>query len=412
MKIGWSSRNITPSVPMNLVGFTPSREGNSVHSSLFAKALILDDGGTLTGFIVTDLLGNTEALREAILYEIASHNLNINELALFSTHTHSGPQVLNENQLELPEYESETDYFYFLVDQCVDALIESYQSRDQFTYGYAKGTMQDFQLNRTDSQRPCDQEIGVILIKTRRKSALLYSFGGHPTILTRSSKRFSSDYVGVVEQVLKHHYDFTMFFNANCGDMSTRFTRKDNSDKELERLGNLAGNQVLDLAKRVVPNKNLTTFLFKPFTTEIQAKHLDSESEALQKLEAARKHLESYTGQDPLEKRLLESKVEGYLIHSLLAKRAQGIDRYAYDYALIKWDEALIVCMSGEVFTSLTLPYKKNTMWNLSLYNQYRSYLTTQNAYDEGLYEAVSSVYRKGEGERIYQEILRKVEIL
>ena len=86
---------------------------------------------------------------------------------------------------------------------------------------------QTSQTNRIDPKRKAQDELRVLeVLLENNEKALLYSFSGHPTILDASSTLISPDYVGVVAEVLSDYYEHTMFFNAPCGDMSTRYTKK------------------------------------------------------------------------------------------------------------------------------------------------------------------------------------------
>jgi len=93
LRVGVAKVNITPAVGTELCGhFRSNLKSTGVHSNLYAKAMLLDDGENKAALVACDLLGVASTLvastRERIteLTGIEGRNVMIS-----CTHTHSGP---------------------------------------------------------------------------------------------------------------------------------------------------------------------------------------------------------------------------------------------------------------------------------------------------------------------------------
>ncbi len=409
MRIGYSLRDITPEYNMELIGFTPSRMSTGIHSKLHVKVLTLTDGDKRYAWMVTDLLGNDLYLKEQILSQLETKGYNYDDFQMFSTHTHSGPRVLNESQYyEQDENGLERQYFDRLVSLCVDAFIESNASLEPFKVRIARSMMEGFQSNRINQEYEDDKEVLVVEVILPHETILLYSFGGHPTILDRNSTLYSSDYVGEVDRVLQETYPFTMFFNAPCGDMSTRFYRKESSPAECRRLGTIAANCVKRAVQKMGDEIEISKYEVHNYNFDIQLKKFDTIDEAQRKVKYAQDEYDEALAHniDGTELRIIKSRLEGALVNEHLSKGFVGKTVNGFDYSIIKINDYDVITLSSEVFSELVKPLKaKGNTWLISLGNQYRSYLPNKRAYDIGSYEALSSIYERGEGERLVKEI-------
>ncbi len=413
MKIGFNQQIITPKLSSELVGYIPSRKAESVQKDLLIKVITLVDIEKKYVWLTCDLLGLDLYFKEVLLNKLKDNNIYINDLQMFTTHTHSGVRILNKEEYYSEDVEAlNKEYFDFLVNQAYTAISNSLNDLKDFTYKLALGKMENFQTNRLNKDYYSHDDILTIEITTEANNKLLlYSFSGHPTILDRNSTRISPDYVGVVASVLEEFYEFTMFFNAPCGDMSTRFTKLESSMDEVNRLGKIAANCVLKTLDNLSEAKKIKNYKVSRYTYRLNFKEfLDIES--AQKLyDDSKRDLENAieNNLDPLEIRALRATYEGYMFnlnHSKQNYKHNYLDSNIY---IIKIDDYSIVNLASEVFSVLAKPLKIKNVWTNSLSDQYQTYLCDKSAYDLNTYEALSSLYKKGEGEKLIDFTLSKL---
>ena len=82
----------------------------------------------------------------------------------------------------------------------------------------------------------------------------------HPTVLNGENLMLSADFPGALESCFADA-EMVAFVNGSCGDMSTRFTRRESSFAEMERMAQLAADQLKTLLNQpepLSPGANLT----------------------------------------------------------------------------------------------------------------------------------------------------------
>ncbi len=90
VKAGWSKVSITPNYPMSMAGYKQRPRFESVHDSLYARIVAIDNGSLTSYFITTDLLLFPPALRDRIQEKLKAEGWKNYFLYLSSTHTHNG----------------------------------------------------------------------------------------------------------------------------------------------------------------------------------------------------------------------------------------------------------------------------------------------------------------------------------
>ena len=151
IKVGWASRNISTDRPVNLPGQFYMRPSKGVKDPIYANALVLDDGEDIVTFLSLDMVVIRHGLLDDIRSEVSyrSPDFPIEKIIVNATHTHCGPSISDEaltmNKDELSklgvELASSDEYRNFLIKRCVDAILESYNNREEggiaYGYGYA-----------------------------------------------------------------------------------------------------------------------------------------------------------------------------------------------------------------------------------------------------------------------------------
>lgn len=155
LKIGWSKKEISTDKPVILAGQYYVRFSKFILDPLYVTALTVDDGKESLIFLSTDLVNIRECVLQDVRDKVKAKNPEIDTLKIVinCTHTHSGPLICPGDDLgvfgkfsELPhdgvELTSPADYYSFFIDQCVDAILESYASKAEgsFSYGYGFAT--------------------------------------------------------------------------------------------------------------------------------------------------------------------------------------------------------------------------------------------------------------------------------
>ena len=111
MKIGFSNRVITPPLGTEMVGYLPARKSTGIDRDLMLKVLTLHDQDQKQNvWLTVDMLGLDVFFREQVLEYLKAENIHVDNIQMFSTHTHSGPICLNAKKY--PEADEDAKAYF------------------------------------------------------------------------------------------------------------------------------------------------------------------------------------------------------------------------------------------------------------------------------------------------------------
>jgi len=158
LSVGWASRDISTTEPVNIPGQFCMRISQGVIDPVTVTALVIDDGADSVIFLSADIVVIRSYVLDKVRAKVAEINPDIPVLKIVmnATHTHTGPTTYGENPElmsgsstvsanEMPEsgieIASADDYQNFFVSQAAEAIVEAYAKRKPggiaYGYGYA-----------------------------------------------------------------------------------------------------------------------------------------------------------------------------------------------------------------------------------------------------------------------------------
>ena len=242
MKCGVAKVDITPAVGTELCGhFRSNLKSVGVHSNLYAKALVLDDGENRVVLVSCDLLGVASTL-------VASARRRIEDLTgikgenvmISCTHTHSGPGSMPCRVIG----KSDEAYQDQLVKKIAGAVYLALGNMREVGIGLGVG-FEDLAASRrvkwpdgsirfdwldpnTPPKEQIDKELKVLTVRgmCRETIAVVINFACHPvTIGGKASNLISSDFPGVATDLIekvKGGGAIALFFNGAYADTHPR----------------------------------------------------------------------------------------------------------------------------------------------------------------------------------------------
>ena len=237
---GIAKVRITPESFMPMSGYASrgAKHATGTLTDLWAKALVIqDDDGTTAVLVTLDLIGLDRELSRSICDSIAKdHSLKRSQIALNTSHTHTGPVVarnlrpmhyllLDEENRKLVD-----DYAAFLEESISKAVGEAFENLApaEFTWGNSTAT---FAANRRDNDQnnipalrangqlkgPHDHDVPVLLMRQDNElKGIIFGYACHCTTL--SSFEWSGDYAGFAQAELEEIYPGSIaMFWAGCG---------------------------------------------------------------------------------------------------------------------------------------------------------------------------------------------------
>jgi len=214
LKAGWSKVNITPAKNMSMAGYIPRDHFDSVHDSLYARILVIENTGFRCAMVNVDLLIFPPVLRDRIRERVDQQTF----LYLSATHTHNGvggwdPSI--GGRLITGSYSD--DYVEDVAARISEAIMNTATQTASMQYWQAEAV--DLVENRVnvDSGKVDGKLRGVKLVRADSSSALLFTFSAHATSIQSDVMELSADYPGRTIEMLETNTDFAMFMSGMVG---------------------------------------------------------------------------------------------------------------------------------------------------------------------------------------------------
>ena len=225
LQAGWAKANITPTQPGPLAGYG-NRRGKpyeSLHDSVYVRAVFLDNGVTQAAIVAADLLIVPPTVTEALKKRLPTVGLTFGQVFLGATHSHSsiggwGDTITGE--LFAGDYDPAT------VERIADAMIQAIQQAKKERQTVEMDYMQvqdttDIRNRLTGERATIDPWVrNLLLRRADGRTALLSSYAAHSTTLGSGNFALSRDYAGVlVDSLEEGEANFALFLAGAVGSM-------------------------------------------------------------------------------------------------------------------------------------------------------------------------------------------------
>lgn len=378
------------------MGYYSERLAGDVAERLYAKAVVVEDGGNIAAMVSIDTCSVPEDMHAAVTDRIRQYTgIAPENVCICSTHTHKGAPVQDSPEINCYKDDAYTDVFYRLT---ADAVILAYKrlGDEEATVSYGKGevdgvafcrnvettdgTLHTHPRWRNDIKRvlgEVDKSLNVVTFsKSGKKIGAIVNFSCHLDCTGRGLW-YSSDYAGVLSMLLKEKYgnDFVcVFVTGTCGDvnhMNHDETIELNTYKEI-------GKRVADEAVRVIESSVPVSGGVESHKETIFIDKRKPDMSDFLKLSDDR------SGRSADSLVVLE-----YLHYAHTNKKSQA----ELLMQVIRIGDICICALPGEIYTQTGLNIKKNSPFEKTIVventNSYCGYVPTENAFDENgrLYE-------------------------
>ncbi|CAN5403387.1 hypothetical protein BH09BAC4_BH09BAC4_17720 [soil metagenome] len=262
IKAGWAKVNITPPYTTATGGYG-ARRGKHWHivsDSIYARAIVLDNGGTKVAVVGLDLLITPPTVAEELKKRLPEVGLRWENVYMGAIHSHNSvgawaPGLVG--QLIAGGYKA--DIVTRITNGVLDALRDAQTDMAPVQVGYGQTDASDHIYNRIGFSGPTGPLEGNIkLLKLRKisrpglvgESALLCSFSGHATLFEDDMDAYlSRDYPGsLVDRLEKKSAGFAVFLAGAVGSTGPQARGK----TDWQEIRNYAGDLALRI-ERTVP---------------------------------------------------------------------------------------------------------------------------------------------------------------
>jgi neutral ceramidase len=439
---GIAQMNITPPVGGRLAGHFYEIFSTGIHDSLWAKAVVLQQGKEKFAFVFCDLIGLTENISTAAR-KLASlkTGIPVRNILIAAAHSHTGPLFYG---FQHTYFHSEamanggvdpherTDYPNFLIHQLETAIVKANGTLKPIEIEAGVAEQGNLSFNRRYYMKngtvlfnpgplnpeivgpagPIDPSVGILLIRNARSKkyeAGLTVFAMHADCI--GGTEISADYPYYIEQTLRKRFGnkfMSAFALGPSGDINDIDVKKDQpiySDSNTKKIGEtLGGSLIKAIPKLELISKPSFAMLSSKISLLLQVPTLEQIDSAkklinnLYKVSQTGMYLKNAGGESgDFLKRVEMSK------YIALESQKESVQVEVQVFRIDS--ETAIVGLPGEIFVELGLAIKKRSPFKntllMTVCNDKTSYIPTKKAFKEGSYEVTNSIIKPGGGEML-----------
>ena len=433
LKAGAAVIDVTPHKSMFLHGYPHvERYSEGVHDPLYANALILDNGDEQIGLCTVDMLYISAEMTAEVRSKVSqATGIAEKNLMISATHTHSAPLTVGDIFYDPVVPEADEAYNSYLTDRLAQVYMDAFQRRRDSEIAFTLTDASGIGGNRRNKNEASDPEVPIMVIRDRDSheiSAVSLVYCMHPTVLHEDSKLYSADFPGYTRAYIQEHLGkniAVLYHTGPAGNQSPRHFIKSNTFEEAERLGTMLGERVTHAIGELLDDDfgDSAALSIRRAKVMLPEKKFMSVSAAREKLDFVKNKLDRMIrdGEAPAEIRTVECDWFGAEENSQLAEMAaNGRLKAVYNSVLpaeidvIGIDKYRFVFMPGEMFVEYSLRIKEKSphTYAVSLSNGVLyGYIVTEEAEQEGGYEASNSIFPAKAGDVMLQEVMKLLGI-
>lgn len=438
LSVAFGTIDITPPVGLPLGGnVRADRDARGVHDPLFATVAVIDD----LVMVGMDLLFVTEAISAPVKDKIVAElGLPADNVVLFASHTHSGPQLSGDSvsSVTSPSDNPETDrWMGTLPQRIVSGVREIYDRRESAQLRLSTLDVPGLAFNRRLRLRdgsthmnwenldpadvecalgPVDDELTVLqaIAADGRTLGIIVHFTLHAAVLVGHDWLYSRDFVGPLVRTVQEGLGdpvpvlYANGTEGNINHIDYNGGRSDDPFAETERIGGTLGRAVLDALPRGRELSGSVEVTAAPIALRRRAITEDM-------LAAAQELMDACGGVVPS---LLDGvPEEAYAKWTL--ERAKNYDpEIPIRPVVARIGELVLAFTPGESFVEFGLGLRQrfgnHVVKVFGLANASIGYIPTESSFAQGGYEPKfgTSTIEPGQGEVMFSAVADAVESL
>jgi len=427
LRVGAAAVDITPPVGTPMAGYYNIRPSEGVHDALFAKALVLEQGGKKAALVALDLISTPQPLVDEARREIEkATGLRGAAVMISATHAHTGP-VLKSGTARDDAFGGNSElavkYNAGLPARVAEAVRLAEAALAPATAAAARGSETAIAFNRRFHMKdgtvgwnpgklnpailkaagPIDPAVEVLTFagadKARTPLATYVNYAVH--LDNVGGAQISADFPATLAKLLGEFQGprmVTLYTSGCCGDINhldVRWAEPQHGFGNAARMGTILAGEVLRTWPDLKPARP------GPLQVKSEIVQLPLALLGPDDVEEAREVLKR-RGQKGSEPTFLET-VKAFRVLDVADREGRPLEVEVQAIAL--GDEVAWVSLPGEIFVELGLEIKQDSPFRhtilAELANGAIGYIPARRAYAQGNYEVVSARCAEGSGERL-----------
>ncbi len=390
---------LTPPLEMGYTlggyGARMSKPAEGIHDDIWAKALVLNDGGKKYAIVTLDILGLPPNVKPQVIEKLNLEGWTEENIMLLPSHSHTSLEMFALNDKNIFNLAPIGIFQPQLLDFVITSLADLIKAADRDLKPVKIGS-QSKQIDGLNRNRRGSPFIDKTLTVTRidhlngKPMTVLVNWTGHPTIMDENDMLVSGGWPGYLQRELEGWIGqgvVAMYYNGPQGDQSVIAGGAGSHFEKAEKYGRTMAINVLNVYNSINPEENiLFSYNYKIIPLPDREAHPD------------------FMETGGTEYGLDEEKIKVLLDQVFPVQTSIGACRLG---------DLLIVGAPGELSAELGLNIKDDLKTRGvqfpaigGLANQWISYILSEKEYQKGGYESSVSFYGKGHGKVIVRGMM------
>ncbi|MBI4832471.1 MAG: neutral/alkaline non-lysosomal ceramidase N-terminal domain-containing protein [Candidatus Lindowbacteria bacterium] len=402
--VGFARVDITPAESLPMGGYI-ARKGvaTGAHDPLYAKAVAFRYGETAAILLSLDILCVSAEWARHVRQMISEKlGLPAENILIAATHTHSGPGVFFPIRWRNEQFEK---YEMRLAAACIESAEKSFVTAEPARVRIRSLRSTGIGSNRRHPLGDSFVNLSIIRIEGRsgKVKGHLVSFPCHPTVMPAENLQYSADLFGAGAGEVEKRFrgSLCMIFNGTAADISTRFTRWDQTWPEVARLGQHLASYILKGSRDAKPVRegpvsaiaSSLRFAFREIIPVERAQKEFDEIRTRIEVSAARQDADV----NPFSSKSLLEGASAQLALSQIGSWEPLFATYTanVEIAVIRIGSIIVCGLPGEFFMQRGIDLKRaaspKSVFIVGYANGYSGYFVPPTEIDFGGYEALMS---------------------
>ena len=393
MRAAFYECDVTPPLGGFQWGHYKEAYAETVHTRLYAKAAVIEDGGEVAAIVAIDSCALPPEMHDIVTKRVFEYTgITPDKVCMTANHTHSGAPVSDSPEIGCYADSAYKDVFFRL---CADAIILAYNRLEEvevtFSTSEVKGACFNRNYIRADGTygtqpRPgsigpldgVDEELPVLMFeKDGKPIGAIISYALHQCLTKECVRGYSGDYAAIMSDELKKkfgHEFVSLFAIGTAGDINHFDPNPDNSRHTYKTLGPILASSVIESQKSRVA-VNGTVSAKKEFV------RVPRRSADIKLAEEGLKYRANLSNYAQLRN----------MLYYVSRKQPEYTDLAVQ---CIKIGDTLIACLPGEVYVTYGKEIKEKSPYKHTFViencNTYCGYIPSKKAFDpekDHLYE-------------------------
>jgi hypothetical protein len=423
IRAGAATESITPPTGIPMAGYYHKRESTGVHDDLFARALVLEHGGTKVALVSLDLVSTRRTFVEEARRLIEERTgIPASHVMISATHTHTAP-VLAGGRLYDTQGANEPlslEYSKGLPDRISKSVEAANAKLADCELLAAEGSEGAITFNRRFHMKdgsvgwnpgklnpdiikpagPIDPAVPVVFLRSAEEHLPLAAYINYSVHLDNvGGTNLSADLPFTVTESLRKAVGdglVTLYTSGACGDLNhvdVTWAEPQKGDENAARMGTILAGEVLKTWRHLEPVTG--KLQVRSRTVELELPEFDAATIA-----ESEKVLET---SDDSSRHSFMRLVHAHKVLDVAERKGAPFEVEVQVITL--GDRLAWVALPGEIFVELGLDLKTDSPFGQTmvaeLANGSIGYIPCSRAYRHGNYEVVSARCAKGSGERL-----------